>query len=118
MDSFVPTNAAKESNHETLQEFFDLELSKKIVSKNGKPDIITFTNVFAHIEDLPELLKVIDNPHNAKELSTKMLIIRATAFLFMAYGLGKKHPVEIRILLLAIWMAIYNFILLYYKLVN
>ena len=79
--------------------------------------IIGISSIVAGLGTLPELLKVIDNPHNAKELSTKMLIIRATAFL-LAYGLGKKHPVEIRILLLAIWMAIYNFILLYYKLAN
>ena len=80
--------------------------------------IIAISSIVAGLGTLPELLKVIDNPHNAKELSSNMLIIRAVAFLFMAYGLGKKHPVESRILLLAIWMAIYNFILLYYKLVT
>ena len=54
-----PTNAAKDSNHETIQEFFDTDLATKIVSKYGRPDIITFTNVFAHIENLPELLKAV-----------------------------------------------------------
>ena len=80
--------------------------------------IIAISSIVAGLGTLPELLKVIDNPHNAKELSSNMLIIRALAFLLMAYGLGKKHPVESRILLLAIWMAIYNFILLYYKLAH
>ena len=79
--------------------------------------IIGISSIVAGLGTLPELLKVIDNPHNAKELSTKMLIIRAMAFLFMAYGLGKSRVVEIRILLLSLWMAIYNLILLYYKLV-
>ena len=80
--------------------------------------IITISSIIAGLGTLPELLKVIDDPQNAKELSSEMLIIRAMAFLFMAYGLGKSRVVEIRILLLSLWMAIYNFILLYYKLVT
>jgi SAM-dependent methyltransferase len=52
-----PTNAAKESTHITYNQFFDTETAQKILDDHGKIDIITFTNVFAHIEDLPTLLK-------------------------------------------------------------
>lgn len=52
-----PTQAAMDSQHETFNEFFELSTVKKILSQFGHPDIITFTNVFAHIEDLPGLLK-------------------------------------------------------------
>lgn len=51
-----PTGAALESRHTTLNAFFDRESAIKILEMVGKPDFITFTNVFAHIEDLPELL--------------------------------------------------------------
>jgi SAM-dependent methyltransferase len=39
--------------------FFDSELARKIVRDFGIPDVITFTNVFAHIEDLPALLQAL-----------------------------------------------------------
>jgi SAM-dependent methyltransferase len=51
-----PTDAAKDSIHPTIQSYFDLESAKKVLSDFGKPDIITFTNVFAHIDDLGGLL--------------------------------------------------------------
>jgi len=51
-----PTGAAKDSSHTTINAFFDAESAKKVLELAGKPDIITFTNVFAHIEDLPTLL--------------------------------------------------------------
>lgn len=51
-----PTGAALESRHQTINAFFDSESADKIYQLVGKPDIITFTNVFAHIEDLPALL--------------------------------------------------------------
>ena len=51
-----PTGAALESSHETLNTFFDFESASLVKEKYGSPDIITFTNVFAHIENLPELL--------------------------------------------------------------
>ena len=51
-----PTDAAKDSTHTTINAFFDSESASKILELVGKPDIITFTNVFAHIEDLPGLL--------------------------------------------------------------
>jgi len=52
-----PTGAAKDSAHTTINAFFDADSAAKVLEIAGKPDIITFTNVFAHIEDLPGLLK-------------------------------------------------------------
>ena len=51
-----PTGAALESHHTTLNTFFDAESAKKVKDLVGQPDIITFTNVFAHIEDLEGLV--------------------------------------------------------------
>lgn len=52
-----PTGAALDSKHKTLNTFFDKESATEVLKLVGKPDFITFTNVFAHIEDLPELLQ-------------------------------------------------------------
>jgi hypothetical protein len=52
-----PTGAALDSKHKTLNKFFDNESATEVLNLVGKPDFITFTNVFAHIEDLPELLQ-------------------------------------------------------------
>jgi SAM-dependent methyltransferase len=51
-----PTGAALDSKHYTYNKFFDDETVELILNKFGKPDIITFTNVFAHIEDLNGLI--------------------------------------------------------------
>jgi SAM-dependent methyltransferase len=51
-----PTGAARDSRHETLNMFFDEKSATLVKEKHGYPDIITFTNVFAHIENLPELI--------------------------------------------------------------
>jgi len=54
-----PTNAyidALNKGHIIYNDFFDKDTAQKIKSVNGSPDIITFTNVFAHIENLNELL--------------------------------------------------------------
>lgn len=51
-----PTDAAQESKHLTYQAFFDKDFAKFFLNEFGTPDFITFTNVFAHIEDLPGLL--------------------------------------------------------------
>jgi hypothetical protein len=40
-------------------EFFSKETALKIISNHGIPDIITFTNVFAHIENLPSLIEAV-----------------------------------------------------------
>jgi len=66
-----PTQAASDSSHKTFNEFFESSTVDKILTEFGQPDIITFTNVFAHIEDLPGLLK------NLKKLmsATSKLVI-------------------------------------------
>jgi len=64
-----PTGAALESKHTTLNTFFDKESAQEILQIVGQPDFITFTNVFAHIENLPELLS------NLKLLIGKMTVV-------------------------------------------
>jgi hypothetical protein len=51
-----PTGAAKECKHKVINKFFDKKVALQIKNSNFAPDIITFTNVFAHIEDLNELI--------------------------------------------------------------
>ena len=60
-----PTGAALDSRHNTINGFFDADSAKSIKEAVGHPDIITFTNVFAHIEDLKGLLdnlKIVMGP--------------------------------------------------------
>lgn len=52
-----PTGAANDSKHKTINSFFDRSVAEQILDAVGKPDVITFTNVFAHIENLKELLE-------------------------------------------------------------
>lgn len=57
-----PTNAILESKGKIdflYKGFFDMEIAMKILKEHGQPDVISFTNVFAHIEDLPSLLESI-----------------------------------------------------------
>jgi hypothetical protein len=57
-----PTGAAADARgvgHEVYQDYFAPEIAKTIVAAHGQPDVITFTNVFAHIEDLPSLLAAV-----------------------------------------------------------
>lgn len=42
------------------QSFFNAESATRILNEHGKPDVITFTNVFAHIENLSELIEALD----------------------------------------------------------
>jgi hypothetical protein len=64
-----PTGAALDSTHVTFNSFFDASTVEKILSEIGQPDFITFTNVFAHIEDLNNLLD------NLKKLISKNTIV-------------------------------------------
>ena len=48
---------AEKEGIETIAEFFSANLAKKIVKEKGKARIITATNVFAHIDDLDEVIK-------------------------------------------------------------
>jgi len=55
-----PTGAyldAEAKGHITYNNFLSEKLADAIVDAHGKPDFITFTNVFAHIEDLQEVLR-------------------------------------------------------------
>jgi hypothetical protein len=45
-----------EKGHITFSEFLSEKPSDTIVAGHGKLDFITFTNVFVHIENLPEAL--------------------------------------------------------------
>jgi len=54
-----PTGAAEDAEqagHRVYRAYLTPELAQTIVSDRGHPDIITFTNVFAHIEDLPSVI--------------------------------------------------------------
>ncbi|MEK6948740.1 MAG: class I SAM-dependent methyltransferase [Nanoarchaeota archaeon] len=53
------TNIAKLANErciETWPEFFDKRVARKILKKYGKADVITGTNVFAHVDELDEMV--------------------------------------------------------------
>lgn len=67
-----PTNAyldAKEKGHYAINDYLSQKVAKEFVELCGKPDFITFTNVFAHIENLKEVLESL------KILSSKDTII-------------------------------------------
>jgi hypothetical protein len=54
-----PTGAcldAKEKGHITFNNFLSEDIADAISASHGNPDFITFTNVFAHIENLREVL--------------------------------------------------------------
>jgi 2-polyprenyl-3-methyl-5-hydroxy-6-metoxy-1,4-benzoquinol methylase len=53
-----PTDAAKDAYkfHDIYQEYFNNKTVSKILKKYGKIDIIIFTNVFAHINNLNNLI--------------------------------------------------------------
>jgi SAM-dependent methyltransferase len=55
-----PTDAIKDASlggHFLYNDFFDKTSAEKILNDHGSLDIISFTNVFAHIEDLNGLLE-------------------------------------------------------------
>jgi SAM-dependent methyltransferase len=57
-----PTQAYTEAEgrgHKIINDFFLEKTANKIIKSNPRIDIITFTNVFAHIENLPNLLKTV-----------------------------------------------------------
>ncbi len=58
-----PTGAARDAEkrgHPVLPEFFDADVAERVVERFGQPDLVSFTNVFAHIEDLPGLLRGLE----------------------------------------------------------
>ncbi len=69
-----PTDACKDARkkkHEVYQEYLSEKSAKKIVDRYGKIDFITFTNVFAHIQNLSE---VIDSLKLMIKEETKIII--------------------------------------------
>ena len=57
-----PTNAAKEAfinGHNVLPLYFDKASASRLLELSKTPDIITFTNVFAHIESLEEAIEAL-----------------------------------------------------------
>lgn len=54
-----PTGAAAEAEgkgHAIYNDFLSSEAAHKVIQAHGQPDFVTFTNVFAHIENLKEVL--------------------------------------------------------------
>jgi hypothetical protein len=57
-----PTGAARdaaERGHDVINDFLSVDVAGRIREKHGAPDIVTFTNVFAHIEDLPAVIAAL-----------------------------------------------------------
>ncbi|WP_245416012.1 MULTISPECIES: class I SAM-dependent methyltransferase [Mesorhizobium] len=57
-----PTGAASDAiaaGHTVYHDYFSPEIATKIVAEHGKPDIVTFTNVFAHIENLESVITAL-----------------------------------------------------------
>ena len=58
-----PTDAALDARakgHIVTQAFLDQHEANRFVIQHGRPDVITFTNVFAHIEYLGDLLTALE----------------------------------------------------------
>lgn len=54
-----PTNAQEDTldkGHKVYKAFFDTTIADTVLTEHGTPDFITFTNVFAHIEDLGQII--------------------------------------------------------------
>ncbi len=47
---------AEKEGIETVSEFFSVKLARKIVKNTGRAKVVTATNVFAHIDDLDEVI--------------------------------------------------------------
>jgi SAM-dependent methyltransferase len=57
-----PTDAYRdglEKGHELINGFFSPQTAAEFRRHHGSPDVITFTNVFAHIENLPEAIEAL-----------------------------------------------------------
>ena len=57
-----PTGAYEDAlgrGHAIFNDFFSEDSARKIRQQHPRIDVITFTNVFAHIEDLPALLRAL-----------------------------------------------------------
>ncbi|MFX1562178.1 MAG: class I SAM-dependent methyltransferase [Promethearchaeota archaeon] len=52
---------AEQEGIETVNDFFSVEVAKNIIKRKGHAKVIIGTNVFAHIDDLDEVLQAVDN---------------------------------------------------------
>lgn len=84
-----PTDAymdALDKGHSVYRAYFALDTAHDIRAQHGTPDIITFTNVFAHIENLPQVVE-----------SLKALMTPTTLLVIENHYLGavlKKHQFD------------------------
>lgn len=51
---------ARQNGIETIAAFFNFDAARKIVASHGQATVICATNVFAHIDDLSDLVKAVD----------------------------------------------------------
>lgn len=68
---------ARNENIETITEFFSVSLAYNVIKKYGKAHVITATNVFAHINDLDEVMngvKVLLNDNGVFIIEAPYLI--------------------------------------------
>jgi len=114
-----PTDAADDARatgHSVYKDYFSEEVAREVVKNHGYPDFITFTNVFAHIEDLSSVLRavktlmsestvvVIENHYLGAVLDGNQFdtfyhehprTYSFTSFIYMAQTLGARiHDVE------------------------
>lgn len=50
---------ARQKGIETLDGFFTIEMAQRIVGKYGKAKVVTANNVFAHIDDIDEIINAV-----------------------------------------------------------
>lgn len=50
----------RQRGHEVIPGFFGVAIAEKIVAEHGKPDVITASNVFAHIDELDEVMRGVE----------------------------------------------------------
>jgi len=50
---------AREKGIETIDGFFTVEMAKRIVATHGKAKVVTANNVFAHIDDIDEIILAV-----------------------------------------------------------
>ena len=55
-----PTKRAKERGIDSVVECFTADIAKKVAAEHGKAKVITGTNVFAHVDDLDDLMQGAD----------------------------------------------------------
>lgn len=75
-----PTSAANDAQskqHAVFADYLSEDIASQVVAAHGKPDFITFTNVFAHIENLHEVLA-----------SLKKMLARHTVIVIENHYLG------------------------------